>query len=287
MNAPQVDLVDNAHCGLTHYRPLTVGGYRTGALDIRLANRRVLSIPTQLGCPVGCPFCVSGQTSLVRNLSCDEMARLVQTCLNADADTRPLELSFTGEGEPSLNWKQAALLVDRLPRLDERFNSVRYSFSGLGAPQLLGKLHGGTYPMRLQFSLHSARAQLRGLLVPNSEPLSDIAVALQHFEHRFAAIELNVVLQDGVNDSDADLDALARWGSRHWPILLNPLLQDGQERVGARTQEFAHALRARGRTVHCYRHVAAAISRTGVYPLLASGPLAHRLERPKALGTPT
>lgn len=273
-----VDPVDDVHCGLTHYRPVTLGGYRTGALDIRLAKRRVLSIPSQLGCPVGCTFCVSGQTPLVRNLSCDEMEHLVRAGLGADADPRPVELSFTGEGEPLLNWKQAALLVDRLPGLDARFAGVRYSFSGLGSPQLLGRLHGGSYPLRLQFSLHSARPQLRGLLVPHSEPLSDIAMALQRFEHRFASIELNVVLQDGVNDSDTDLEALARWGARHWPILLNPLLQDGQERIGRRTQEFAEALRARGRTVHCYRHVAASISRTGVYPLLASGPLAHRLE---------
>lgn len=52
---------------------------------------------------------------------------------------------------------------------------------------------------------------MRDRLVRNSAPLPSILAAIEFHEDRFASIELNVVLQDGVNDSDEDLAALAQW----------------------------------------------------------------------------
>lgn len=253
------------------WRPADFSGYRTGALDISLAARRIISVPTQLGCRIGCTFCVSGEGPLVRNLTSAEIIHLVKEALRAaPPDGRPLELSFTGEGEPALNWRQAAAACEALPDISSDFDSVRYCFSGLGADRLLVKLDGGAFPTRLQLSLHAARQHVRDRLVPNSAPLPSILAALKLHQDRFASVELNVVLQDGVNDSDADLAALSRWGSPAWPILLNPLLRDGAEVPGTRAEQFERALRSTDRTVHRYRQIAARISRGGIYPLMAA-----------------
>jgi len=253
------------------FRPAIFSGYRTGAVDISLMKRRVISIPTQLGCRIGCSFCVSGDVPLVRNLTAPEMLHLVHESLRAaPPDGRPIELSFTGEGEPSLNWRQAAAVCQALPGVSPDFSSVRYCFSGLGADRLLAKLDGGPFQTRLQLSLHAARQGVRDRLVRNSSPLPEILAALERHAHRFASVELNVVLQDGVNDSDEDLHALVTWGSPAWPILLNPLLRDGAEVMAGRAAHFERELRAAARTVHRYQRIGERICRGGIYPLMAA-----------------
>lgn len=253
------------------FRPYVASGYRTGVLDIQLDARRVLSLPTQLGCRVGCTFCVSSALPLVRNLSAGEMLAMVAQCLAAlPADTRPLELSFTGEGEAVLNWRAAGEVCRQVALLTSRVTSVRYCFSGLGASALLGRLDPGPYPCRLQFSLHTARQDVRDRLVPRSEPLHAIKQALLANAHRFTGIELNVVLQDGVNDSDEDLQALLTWADPAWPVLLNPLLTDGMARPGRRTAEFEAGLRQGGRTVLHYERVGRELAAGRIYPLLSA-----------------
>jgi adenine C2-methylase RlmN of 23S rRNA A2503 and tRNA A37 len=259
----------------TVFRPLELSGYRTGALDISLRDRRVISIPSQLGCRVGCTFCVSKSTPLVRNLKVHEMVALVRLCLEqAPPDERPIELSFTGEGEAVLNWRACMEVCLRLPTLSRRFDSVRYCFSGFGASRLLHNLDSGPYPMRLQLSLHSTRQELRSRLIPRSEPLSVIHSTMTKSSHHFASIELNVVLQDGINDSSADLASLAAWGDTRWPILLNPLLADGREVAAARTDVFEAYLQRAGRDVRRYTRIAERISRVGIYPRLTATKLA-------------
>jgi hypothetical protein len=253
------------------FREAQFGGYLTGALDISLKTRRIISIPTQLGCRVGCTFCVSSTTPVIRNLTSLEMLQMVRQCLAAEpADGRPLELSFTGEGEAVLNWQEARDVCQALSALSQDFNSVRYCFSGIGADKLLQKLEGGGYPVRLQFSLHAARQTVRDRLVPRSLPLTSVLGALRASASRFAGIELNVVLQEGVNDSLEDLVALKEWGDPSWPIILNPLLRDGLEQVSSRADFFDASLTAVGRRVLRYSLIGASISRGRVYPLMSA-----------------
>lgn len=253
------------------FRPATFSGFATGALDISLDTRRILSIPTQLGCRVGCTFCISSRAPVVRNLTAEEMLHMVRQCLSASpADGRPLELSFTGEGEAVLNWRAAAEVCRALPAVSRDFNAVRYCFSGIGADTLLAKLDGGRYPVRLQFSLHAARQAVRDELVPRSLPLDTLLASLRESADRFAGIELNVVLQDGINDAPEDLAALAAWGDPSWPIVLNPLLDNGMGIVAQRSDVFATELVAAGRRVLRYAKIGRRISRDRIYPLMTA-----------------
>ncbi|KWU23446.1 hypothetical protein AS149_37285 [Burkholderia cenocepacia] len=206
-------------------------------------------------------------------MSTAQMYDLALQCVAEIApDGRPIELSFTGEGEPLLNWRNTTDLVRLLPQLSPDFDAVRYCFSGLGASKLLRRIPTDTYPVRLQLSLHAARQEVRDKLVPNSAPLTEIRAGLAEYGERFSAVELNVVLQDGVNDSDEDLAALCAWGDPAWPILLNPVLGNGAERVGARTDHFEAVLRAAGRMVKRYSAIGSKISRARIYPLMRARP---------------
>lgn len=259
------------------FRPVKLAGYETGALDISVQGRRVLSIPSQLGCRVGCSFCVSKDTPLVRNITANEMLEMVRTCFEAaPPDGRAVELSFTGEGEPLLNWKNTTACSEEVARrYPGAFTGVRYCFSGLGARQLLARATHGHLPVRLQLSLHAARQSVRDKLIPRSEPLDVILGAVRAHAAQFSAIELNVVLLDGVNDSDADLQALLAWGDASWPVLLNPRLTDGREIVAQQTNRFSSALKASGREVKVFSRVGALISRQRIYPLMSAKALAQ------------
>jgi adenine C2-methylase RlmN of 23S rRNA A2503 and tRNA A37 len=199
------------------------------------------------------------------------MTQMVQACLAAaPADGRPIELSFTGEGEAVLNWRQTREVCQRLPGISANFNSVRYCFSGLGAAALLSKLDPGPYPMRLQFSLHAARQAVRDRLIPRSAPLDEIESAMRAAAHRFVRIELNVVLQNGVNDSPEDLAALCAWGDPAWAVVLNPLLQERDAPEATETDSFERGLIGAGRKVSRYSKIGRGIRERTIYPLLSA-----------------
>jgi adenine C2-methylase RlmN of 23S rRNA A2503 and tRNA A37 len=253
----------------TTYREANISGYQTGVLDISLASRRILSVPTQLGCSVGCTFCISSSRPVIRNLTSAEILHLVNVCLQAEPpDGRPIEMSFTGEGEAVVNWRETSQVCRELPALSSDFNSVRYCFSGLGSDILLAKLDAGSYPMRLQFSLHAARQHVRDRLVPRSLPLHTIADAIRTNAHKFVRVELNVVLQNGINDTPEDLEALSTWGDNDWTIVLNPLLEARPLLASDKGPVFEQALRLAGRRVRRYSNVAESISKNSIYPLL-------------------
>lgn len=249
----------------------TVEGRRTGALDIRLPSRRILSLPSQLGCPVACSFCVSRTSPLSRNLRETELLSLVDASLQAfPEDGRPIELSFTGEGEPLMNARVTRAVLEHAVARWPSIASYRLCMSGFGAPALLERLEPAVLPLRLQVSLHAARQDVRDRLIQRSVPLDVLEASLRRNAPFLETVELNVVLQAGINDSDADLAALAAWGDPTWPILLNPLLGDGRSIVSPQTDGFEHALQQAGRAVRRYGAVGQAISSGGFYPKLAS-----------------
>lgn len=253
------------------FRSRKIDAFMVGALDIGLSSRRIISVPTQIGCLTGCTFCISSTAPLRRNLSSDEISTLVEDCLiAAPPDGRPIELSFTGEGESLVNWKATARVCrDDLPGLSGDFDAVRFCSSGFAISDLLDKQDPGAYPARLQVSLHAARQCVRDRLVPRSSSLDEIREALDRSGDRFSAVELNVVLQGGINDRDIDLAALCVWGNARWPILLNPLLQDGSAVVASRTDAFERGLEQAGRVVKRYEKIAQAIGRMRIYPLMS------------------
>ncbi len=145
----------------------------------------VINISTQLGCPVGCPYCDAGG-HFQRNLSAAEMLAQVQLILDrhpgAAAECAKLKVHFARMGEPALNDSTLEVLA-ALPAL-------------VGAPALWGcvatvaprgrekwferliehkeRFYRGRF--QLQFSLNSTSSRDRARLVPYPHwPLETIA----------------------------------------------------------------------------------------------------------------
>jgi len=168
-------------------------------------------VSSQIGCPVGCEFCASGQQGLVRGLSAGEIVAQVAELRRLDEPVG--HLVFMGMGEPLLN-------------LDEVVRSVRVLADkrGLGLPERsmtistigilpgLNELANSDLRVRLTLSLHATTDALRSRLIPRwCAPLEEVVPAAVAYSRRARRrLSIAYVLMDGVNDMLEDARRLAR-----------------------------------------------------------------------------
>lgn len=187
-------------------------------LKIILKNKKIISIPTQIGCPVKCAFCISKDSNFERNLTVDELE-----FLSGKLDHNTI-LSFTGEGEPLLNYKNVNQVIER--NIDA-VESFRICFSGLSTKRLERISHKDM--VRLQFSMHSPKNSVRSRLIANTRPLEEIRESILAVEDKFKEIAINYVPMRGINDSDDDIQLLMDYVKPTWHIKLNPLLDENEK----------------------------------------------------------
>jgi 23S rRNA (adenine2503-C2)-methyltransferase len=177
-------------------------------------ERNTLCISSQAGCAVGCPFCATGELGFERDLSAAEILDQVRHAARrlAGADRRLTNVVFMGMGEPLLNLDAVLAAVEALT------DPGRF---GLGARHITVSTSGVVPGMRrltalgpqftLAVSLHAARDPLRDVLVPLNRrwPVADVvAAARDHARATRRRISYEVTLIEGINDADADADAI-------------------------------------------------------------------------------
>jgi 23S rRNA (adenine2503-C2)-methyltransferase len=177
-------------------------------------ERHTLCISSQAGCAVGCPFCATGELGFTRDLDTAEILDQVRHAARRLAlDGRRLtNVVFMGMGEPLLNLDRVLAAVQALAD-PERF--------GLGARHVTVSTSGVVPGIRrltalgpqftLAISLHAARDALRDVLVPLNRrwPVREVVEAARaHARATGRRISYEVTMIGGINDTDADADAL-------------------------------------------------------------------------------
>ena len=220
-------------------------------------ERNTLCISSQAGCAVGCPFCATGELGFERDL---EIAEIVDQVRHARrrlaARGRHLtNLVFMGMGEPLLNLDAvigAAFALTDAERFGLGARHLTISTSGVvpGIERLAALRPQWT----LAVSLHAARDSLRDLLVPLNRrwPVrAVVAAAAGYAAATGRRVSYEYVMIDGLNDTPADADALARLlagtGSHVNCIPMNPVAHTPwQASTPERIQAFASRLEAVG-----------------------------------------
>ena len=179
--------------------------------------RHTLCISSQAGCAVGCPFCATGELGFERDLETAEILDQVRSAvvrLAAREDGAHLtNVVFMGMGEPLLNLDRVLEAVAALNdpgRLGLGARHITVSTSGV-VPGIR-RLTALGPQFTLAISLHAARDALRDVLVPLNRrwPVADVvAAARDHARATGRRISYEVTMIGGVNDTDADADALA------------------------------------------------------------------------------
>lgn len=203
----------------------TQDGLLLEAVVLRITSGRTsLCVSSQVGCAAGCAFCATGKMGLFRNLSTAEILDQVLLAMRLlREEGRALRnVVFMGMGEPLHNEKAvyAALETLRDPRgfyFSERHLLV--STVGMTAAMLRFVEH---FPaIRLALSLHSARQEIRRLLMPagKSQSLSKLKEILPEVT-RHENFMIEYLMLKGVNDGPEDLEALENLLSGY-PVHIN------------------------------------------------------------------
>ena len=177
------------------------------------ANTFCLS--TQVGCAMGCGFCLTGKMGIVRNLTAGEIVGQVRVLTRelGMAQSR-FNIVLMGMGEPLHNY-DAVMKALRILN-DEHglaVNPRRVTLSTVGVLPGLERLATEPLMPNLAISLHATTEDQRDLLVPINRKyrLEDLLDACRRFPiKRRARITFEYVMLKDVNDTDEDARRLVR-----------------------------------------------------------------------------
>ncbi|MCU6618784.1 RNA methyltransferase [Achromobacter sp. 77] len=215
-----------------------------------LLPRDGLCVSTQVGCAVGCRFCMTGKSGLIRQVTSMEI--LAQVVL-ARRQRAVKKVVFMGMGEPAHNLDNVLEAIDLLGT-EGNIGHKNLVFSTVGDQRVFDALPRQRVKPALALSLHTTKAELREHLLPRAPKISP--EALIELGERYARdtdypIQYQWTLLKGVNDGDDELDAVADLLKGKYGVLnvipFNSLEGDTYQRPDAeRTREIVRYLHSRG-----------------------------------------
>ena len=188
------------------------------AVESVLLPRGGLCVSSQIGCAVGCVFCMTGQSGLLRQLG---SAEIVAQVVLARTLRSVNKVVFMGMGEPAHNLDAVQDALDLLGTAGN-IGHKNLVFSTVGDRRVFTQLPMGRVKPALALSLHSTRDDLRRQLLPRA-PRIDVAELVELGEAYARAtgypIQYQWALLDGVNDGDDEIAGLVRLLHGRYAIL--------------------------------------------------------------------
>jgi 23S rRNA (adenine2503-C2)-methyltransferase len=221
--------------------------------------RSTVCVSTQVGCPMGCVFCATGQMGFEKNLKAEEIVAQVLyfTQLLRQRGEHVTNLVFMGMGEPLANYDETIRAVRLLthPRafgLGQRSITI----STVGVIPGIDKLADEDIQVKLAISLHAPNDVLRKKLVPTAGPHSVedlILAAKRYFKKTGRRVTFEYALIDGINDSNkvaTELAQLLKGNGAHVNLIpMNPTAGGFSRPARKRVLAFQQILRDGG--VNC------------------------------------
>jgi 23S rRNA (adenine2503-C2)-methyltransferase len=179
-------------------------------------RRNAICVSSQVGCPLGCLFCVTGEMGFKRNLNASEI--LDQVLFFArylkKENEKITNVVFMGMGEPFLNWENVSQAIQILND-DNCFGigARKISVSTAGITEGIKKLAEEFPQINLAISLHAPDDKLRSELMPVNKkyPLRKILQAIDDYiEKTNRKVMFEYVMLSGVNDSEEQAKELVK-----------------------------------------------------------------------------
>lgn len=225
------------------------------------AKRKTLCVSSQVGCAMGCGFCATGTMGLARHLSVGEIVAQVHQVnrylieQGLGEGPRPLtNLVFMGMGEPLHNFESVKSALDILLSEDgPNFSQRQITVSTAGLVPMIERF-GRETPVKLAVSLNATTDEVRDRIMPVNRrwKIAELLEACRRFPMKQGRrIVFEYVLFDGLNDTDEDLERLARL-VRQVPAKVNLIQYNRNEGLPyepsseQRVREFAEGLLQRG-----------------------------------------
>ena len=214
-----------------------------------LLPRDGVCVSTQVGCAVGCGFCMTGKSGLLRQL---DSAEIVAQVVLARRRRKVGKVVFMGMGEPAHNMDNVLEAIDLLGTAGG-IGHKNLVFSTVGDRRVFERLPQGEVKPALALSLHTTRAELRAQLLPKAQaidPAELVELADAYSGATGYPVQYQWTLLEGINDSDEELDAIVHLLKGKYAVM-NFIPYNEVEGPGFRrpSRERCEAM-----TLHLYRH---------------------------------
>ena len=183
-----------------------------------LLPRGGLCVSTQVGCAVGCVFCMTGTGGLLRQLGSAEIVAQVALARTL----RPVKkVVFMGMGEPAHNL-DAVLEAIELLGAGGAIGHKNLVFSTVGDPRVFERLPQQRVKPALALSLHTSKAELRAQLLPRAprfDPADLVAAGEVYAQATGYPIQYQWTLIEGVNDGDDEIEGIVQLLSGKYALM--------------------------------------------------------------------
>ncbi|MGQ3050148.1 MAG: RNA methyltransferase [Roseateles sp.] len=189
---------------------LLLGLHDGQTVETVLLPRDGVCVSSQVGCAVGCQFCMTGVGGLIRQVGSAEI--VAQVVMARRKNPRLKKVVFMGMGEPAHNLVN---VLDAITLLGHEggFAHKQLVFSTVGDERAFAALHAAPVRPALALSLHTTDAAKREHLLPRAPRLSPeqlVEAADAYARASGYPTQYQWTLLDGVNDGPEELDGIVR-----------------------------------------------------------------------------
>ena len=198
-----------AEDGSTRYVVALADGQLVESVRMPPGRIAALCVSTQVGCAVGCVFCMTGTTGLVRQIGSAEIVAQVALARQHGPVQRVV---FMGMGEPAHNLDNVLEAIDLLGTAGN-IGHKNLVFSTVGDPRVFEALPQCRVKPALALSLHTTKPELREQLLPRAPRLTpdELVEAGERYARTTGyPIQYQWTLLEGVNDTGEEIEGLVR-----------------------------------------------------------------------------
>jgi 23S rRNA (adenine2503-C2)-methyltransferase len=166
-------------------------------------------VSSQVGCAVGCVFCMTGKEGLIRQVG---SAEIVAQVAFARLHRAVKKVVFMGMGEPAHNLDNVLEAIEVLGTVGN-IGHKSLVFSTVGDSRVFERLPLGLVKPALALSLHSTRADLRAELLPRAPKMTPeelVEAAEIYAQQTGYPIQYQWTLLEGVNDTEEEIEGIVR-----------------------------------------------------------------------------
>ena len=174
-----------------------------------LLPRDGVCVSTQVGCAVGCRFCMTGKSGLLRQISSMEIVAQVVLARRARLVKKVV---FMGMGEPAHNLDNVLEAIDLLGTYGG-IGHKNLVFSTVGDLRVFERLPLLRIKPALALSLHTTKVELREHLLPRAARITpaDLVNFGESYAHAGGyPVQYQWTLLKGINDGQDEFDAVIR-----------------------------------------------------------------------------
>ena len=156
---------------------------------MRYRERNTICISTQVGCPMNCAFCATGQMGFIRNLSAGEIVAQVLffSRLLKSEGLKLTNIVVMGMGEPFHNYDAVMKAVDIISDPDGMdFGERRITISTVGIVPRIEQFTAAKRQINLAVSLHAPSNAVRDQIIPANKkyPIDSLLEACRNYTER-------------------------------------------------------------------------------------------------------